>query len=155
MNLKDLCLIAMIACSLANTPKAYAILNENKASSQRVIPIHSNTNLSYLNGQLARAALDGNIPETKRLIAAGADVNSQQFCYDPGFHPMGGAKEIKDMTILVYLLMEDTVNLDVLKALMDAGANPALKDSNGQNAFTLTASNTNEELHNILHRRMS
>ncbi len=154
MNLKNLSLIALTTYSLTSTQDTDVTIHVGEASSsQRIIPIPDNRDLSYLNGQLASAALKEDIPTMKRLIAAGADVNSQQFIYDPGFHPMNGQEEIKNITILIYLLMKDTVNLDVLKVLMDAGANPNLTDSNGRNAFTLTAGNTNKELHDILHKK--
>jgi hypothetical protein len=128
-------------CFLAGTTKVFP----------RRIPLQGTCTKATLNDALLKAALEGNIPKMRNLIKAGADVNSQQFDtltysgQDQNYY--GPTKQ----TILIKLLSRNEVDADILKFLInEAGANPKLTDSKGDNAFTLTADNIDQELHDIL-----
>ncbi len=136
MNKKTL-LVAL--CFLTGTTEVLA----------RTIPLQGTCTKATLNDALLKAALEGDIPKMRNLIKAGADVNSQQFqtttCSYQGTY--GPVKQ----TILIKLLSRNEVDLDILKFLInEAKANPKLTDSEGNNAFTLTADNIDQELHDII-----
>ncbi len=138
MNKKTL-LVAL--CFLTGTTEVLA----------RTIPLQGTCTKATLNDALLKAALEGDIPKMMNLIKAGADVNSQQFdtlIYSGQDQDWYGPTK---QTILIKLLSKNEVDADVLKFLInEAGANPKLTDSKGDNAFTLTADNIDQELHDIL-----
>ncbi len=118
----------------------------------RKIPLKSASHSKRcLNDSLLTAALEGDIPKMRNLIKAGADVNSQQFFIEGRFSQQDSYISTSNQTILIRLLSAQEVDLDVLTYLInEAGANPELKDSNGNNAFTLTEDHVDQELHDIL-----
>ncbi len=80
----------------------------------QVSPEAERAALSKPSDDLHRAALDGNIPEMKRLIAGGADVNGKQIRGEaPLEWAVGGYK------------------LEAVKLLLDHGADVNLKGPNG------------------------
>ncbi len=101
-----------------------------------------------LNRKLLDACRHGNSREMQLAIAAGAKVNY------PSFTIMGGyfnqEVEADNQTILVHLLSEGRIDLSVLSFLMQAGADPRLADSTGNNAFTLVGNHRDKVLMNIL-----
>ena len=143
MNKKTL-LVAL--CFLTGTTEVLA----------RTIPLREMCTQQDLNYGLRKAAWEGDISKMRTLIAKGADVNSQEFTTHTGYQSYSQEKGFYDIiyteqTILIQLLSRKEVDLDVLKFLInEAGANPNLKDSTGNNAFTLTADNIDQELHDIL-----
>jgi|GEM_PF-6061247 len=127
-------------------------LTETTEVLARKIPLQGTCTKATLNQELLNAALEGNIQKMRNLIQAGADVNSQQF--DNIYHSYQGSDGPIKQTILIKLLSREEVDLDVLKFLINEGADPKLRDSNGNNAFTLTADNIDQELHDILYGRL-
>lgn len=117
--------------------------------SARLVPLSQENTHWSLNNRLLEAALAGDIPKMRVLIAHGADVNSQQF----STYARRGGLEIgtSRQTILIRLLSRSYVDLEILKFLIqEAKANPSLKDSLGYDAFAYVADNADKELHAIL-----
>lgn len=95
------------------------------------IDLNVNTQNSEGRSALSFASQKGRIRLMQQLLARGANVDSQD---------ISGATALMD-AITTNVINNESLRLEVIKILLDAGANPTIKNNQNQTGFDLAANN--------------
>lgn len=177
--MKNIFLTLLLSIPLSAQGLCEAVAKRNQAKIKALIKQQANLNQLCENEEtpLTLAVYYKSLPVAKLLVESGADINlagmyfGKQGHYFEAVTPLTLAVVMKDRAIVSYLVSKGTnvnaksgnsdytplqyavyypENLGIVRVLLEAGADPTIKDSSGRTAINTAMDNNHQEILNLL-----